>query len=618
MWTIQEEEDDEVRHGSAMMLRRISSLRLVSLAADVDFEQTSCPLLRRQQEDDDGIDENIVSHVYCQASLSCSSLSSYSTDDDEAVDDVDDDEIVSQLYRPASFTCSSLSSSTQRRPLRPPLQQQVVRPTMAKIIVGLIHLICSLIYILGMLRPDGWVRKLLVDTSFTWFETDNDDHEDTDCRLRVCFFALFTSMVFFVGSVLWIPSSWSAIALGWLFAKIFLMGSGDPSSLIPVTSSCISSNTTSLGAPIVVILLSTLVVTVGASANAMVSFLLGQFYFQGTWHLLVSRSRNKIGMYQQNIDTKRRFRRIRRPPSMVEWTMSPPTTSSSGTLMGGETATMSFLVALDQCCRAETSSLPLLIILRLSPILPFTLLNYWAGATPLSLMIYAKSLVAMVPGMVLFVAWGMSFALDAAADKMVTDDDGGEDRDENEYSVNVTGVDDEGDGDFERINTTRCVIIVMGALLSILATLIAVWFVQGEQEEGMLRQWKQRRYQLDLAQRRTRMRHNSGREDIDDWQDETIDNSGRRANGSEEGESMWFHHDVHQGLGRIDEEEDEDEDEILFTTIASHHYNKAEHEDNALASWHPPIRNSSRPSPGSSSLFPLDIEGDTSFLLSHP
>jgi hypothetical protein len=277
--------------------------------------------------------------------------------------------------------------------------------------------------------------------------------------------------------------------------------------------------------------------------------------------------------------------------------------------MGGESATMSFLAALDQCCRAKTLSLPLLIIMRLSPILPFTLLNYWAGATPLSFMIYAKSLVAIVPGMVLFVAWGMSFAMDAAADKTVADDDGAYDRDEHEYIVNVTRGDDEGDDDFKRINTTRFVIIFMGTLLSILATLIAVWLVQDQQKEGMLPQWKLRRYQLDIAQRR--MRSNRVREHIDDWQDETIDSIGRRASGSEDGESRWALHYGHQGLGRIDEEEDEDEDEIVFTTVASHHYNKAEHGDDALASGHPPIRHSNRPSPGSSSLFSMHSEGDS-------
>ena len=54
----------------------------------------------------------------------------------------------------------------------------------------------------------------------------------------------------------------------------------------------------------------------------------------------------------------------------------------------------------------ETSGLRVMFLLRLSPIIPFNVLNYVAGATRISFMDFVKALVGIVPGTVLFVYLG--------------------------------------------------------------------------------------------------------------------------------------------------------------------------------------------------------------------
>jgi uncharacterized membrane protein YdjX (TVP38/TMEM64 family) len=52
--------------------------------------------------------------------------------------------------------------------------------------------------------------------------------------------------------------------------------------------------------------------------------------------------------------------------------------------------------------------LRIMCLLRLSPIIPFNAINYIAGATPLSLMHYTMALLAILPGTVLYVFLGAS------------------------------------------------------------------------------------------------------------------------------------------------------------------------------------------------------------------
>merc|ERR1711865_1280916 len=56
----------------------------------------------------------------------------------------------------------------------------------------------------------------------------------------------------------------------------------------------------------------------------------------------------------------------------------------------------------------EKKGLRIFILLRLSPIIPFSLLNYAAGITSVSLRDYVLALFAILPGTVLYVFLGAS------------------------------------------------------------------------------------------------------------------------------------------------------------------------------------------------------------------
>merc|ERR1712072_861499 len=74
--------------------------------------------------------------------------------------------------------------------------------------------------------------------------------------------------------------------------------------------------------------------------------------------------------------------------------------------VGKLTKRYSIFEALDAA--VENNGLKIFCLLRLSPIVPFNVLNYVAGVTAISLRDYCLALFAMIPGTILYVFLGAS------------------------------------------------------------------------------------------------------------------------------------------------------------------------------------------------------------------
>ena len=150
-------------------------------------------------------------------------------------------------------------------------------------------------------------------------------------------------LVYFVATVLFVPGSILTLGAGFVFASAFGLGVG--------------------------VLLGTLAVFIGASAGAIVAFLLGRFLLR-------------------------------------DW-------------VSGLTKKYTIFEALDKAF--EEKGLRIMTLLRLSPIIPFNAINYIAGVTALGFWSYFWALLAILPGTTLYVFLG------ATAGSLSDSEMGGED-----------------------------------------------------------------------------------------------------------------------------------------------------------------------------------------------
>ena len=126
-----------------------------------------------------------------------------------------------------------------------------------------------------------------------------------------------------------------------------------PGSILTLGAGFVFANTFGLGAGV---LLGTLSVFIGAGSGAVVSFLLGRYLLR-------------------------------------DW-------------VSGLTKKYTLFEALDNAF--EEKGLRIMVLLRLSPIIPFNAINYIAGVTAISFWAYFWALIAILPGTVLYVFLGAS------------------------------------------------------------------------------------------------------------------------------------------------------------------------------------------------------------------
>ena len=152
-------------------------------------------------------------------------------------------------------------------------------------------------------------------------------------RLIVCTtstLTVFMCIVYFVATILFLPGSILTLGAGFVFAMAFGLGGG--------------------------VILGTLAVFLGASAGAMVAFLIGRYLLRDQMLKLTK----KYVIFE----------------------------------------------ALEAAL--AKNGLRIFALLRLSPLVPFNVINYIAGVTSVSFRDYAISLFAILPGTILFVFLGAS------------------------------------------------------------------------------------------------------------------------------------------------------------------------------------------------------------------
>jgi uncharacterized membrane protein YdjX (TVP38/TMEM64 family) len=185
-----------------------------------------------------------------------------------------------------------------------------------KILIGLL-LVAFVIFVIVDAFTTGYVRSG-IDSFLAWIEAN-----------PVPGFFVFM-IVYFVATILFVPGSILTLGAGFVFANAFGLGVG--------------------------VLLGALSVFFGASAGAIVAFLLGRYLLRD-W---VKTLTKKYAIFEA-LDA-----------------------------------------ALDQ------KGFRIMALLRLSPIIPFNAINYIAGVTAVSLRDYCLSLIAILPGTTLYVFLGAS------------------------------------------------------------------------------------------------------------------------------------------------------------------------------------------------------------------
>lgn len=185
-----------------------------------------------------------------------------------------------------------------------------------KIVIGVL-LVAFVIFVVVDSLTTGYVRSG-IDSFLQWIEAN-----------PIPGFFVFM-VVYLVATVLFVPGSILTLGAGFVFANAFGLGPG--------------------------VLLGSLSVFFGASAGAIVSFILGRYLLR-------------------------------------DWV---------------KTLTKKYAVfeALDVAL--EEKGFRIMALLRLSPIIPFNAINYIGGVTAISLSAYCLSLVAILPGTVLYVFLGAS------------------------------------------------------------------------------------------------------------------------------------------------------------------------------------------------------------------
>jgi len=165
------------------------------------------------------------------------------------------------------------------------------------------------------------------------------------------------------------------------------------------------------------VLLGTIAVFIGASLGAIASFLLGRYLFRDGF---VARLTQKYSVFEA-IDTALAEKGFR-----------------------------------------------IMVLLRLSPIIPFNVLNYVSGITAIQFLHYCIACVAMLPGTILFVFLG------ASAGSL--SEIGG-----NEDDNNVDLVDDEYIEQLEKEDkTVTIVVIVVGVIFGVLAIAVTSYYAKQE------------------------------------------------------------------------------------------------------------------------------------------
>merc|ERR1712238_299882 len=165
------------------------------------------------------------------------------------------------------------------------------------------------------------------------------------------------------------------------------------------------------------VLLGTIAVFIGASLGAIASFLLGRYLFRDGF---VARLTRKYTVFEA-IDTALAEKGFR-----------------------------------------------IMVLLRLSPIMPFNVLNYVSGITAIQFLHYCIACVAMLPGTILFVFLGASAG-------SLSEIDGNED------DNNVDLVDDEYIEQLEKEDkTVTIVVIVVGVIFGVLAIAVTSYYAKHE------------------------------------------------------------------------------------------------------------------------------------------
>merc|ERR1712238_638754 len=165
------------------------------------------------------------------------------------------------------------------------------------------------------------------------------------------------------------------------------------------------------------VLLGTIAVFIGASLGAIASFLLGRYLFRDGF---VARLTQKYTVFEA-IDTALAEKGFR-----------------------------------------------IMVLLRLSPIMPFNVLNYVSGITAIKFLHYCIACVAMLPGTILFVFLGASAG-------SLSEIDGNED------DNNVDLVDDEYIEQLEKEDkTVTIVVIVVGVIFGVLAIAVTSYYAKHE------------------------------------------------------------------------------------------------------------------------------------------
>merc|ERR1711982_123486 len=186
--------------------------------------------------------------------------------------------------------------------------------------------------------------------------------------------------VYFIATVLFIPGSILTLGSGFIFANVFGLGYG--------------------------VILATVAVFIGASAGAIVAFLLGRYLLRDWVKTLTT----KYPLFEA-VDTA-----------------------------------------------LEDKGLRIMCLLRLSPIIPFNALNYIAGITAISLTAYTWAMIAILPGIILYIFLG------ATAGSLT---------DSSQSSDN---------------NTVKIVSIVVGIVFGILAIAAVSYYAKKELNKAIERQ----------------------------------------------------------------------------------------------------------------------------------
>jgi uncharacterized membrane protein YdjX (TVP38/TMEM64 family) len=161
-------------------------------------------------------------------------------------------------------------------------------------------------------------------------------------------------LVYFSATVVFIPGSILTLGAGFVFAKAFGLGGG--------------------------LLIAILSVFIGASLGAIVAFLLGRYLLRD-WVKDLSK---KYAIFEAlDIGT------------CMVWMLYETETYTSTLVVFAITA-------------LEEKGFRIMVLLRLSPIIPFNAINYVAGVSAISLANYCMALVGILPGTTLYVFLGAS------------------------------------------------------------------------------------------------------------------------------------------------------------------------------------------------------------------